>query len=235
MIFKLEELYTRQEFQSAVSTNLDANLFMGKTLQQYEEVLNFASSIIYAYFFDDYVAYKGLDEVEVKDVFVKRLSYDIGVKLPYWYRKYNYVKMLLTDAEFSLLQTSKVTSSSSDDTQSASGSLQKGATTPTGVSTGTATDGINITIGSGTTEGENDITTEGFVDKYTNYQQKYANANRVKGSRSGNISREGSVDDLLNVLEKLPASLGDEIAIYLQKHFIFDYDGVRKGYYDETI
>ena len=233
MICTLEDIYaTPSELNLAVTSAVTdmslQSMFMGIQSTSYAEVMTFICTTIYGYFFEDYLAYRGDTAQDVAEQFTKRLTYDICNKFPYWYRKYNYIKKLLTDSDFSLLQTSKVTSSSSDDTQSAGGSLQKGATTPTGVSTGTSLDRIGITMSSGL----NDIDTTGFVDKYTNYQQKYANANRVKGSRSGNISREGSIDELLNVLEKLPSSFASEITTMLQKHFIFDYDGVRKGYYD---
>ena len=38
-------------------------------------------------------------------------------------------------------------------------------------------------------------------------------------------------DDKLKVLEKLPASFGDEVTKAVQKHFIFDYDGEMLGIY----
>ena len=230
MRYKLYQLYDLSTLNTAITSYLTSNsgLVMGTTLSTFTSVINFISNTIYGYFYDDVVVYGGEDSTEVKELFINRLGYDIGVKLPYWYRKYNYIKKLLTDDDFSLMQTSDVTSSSSDETKSAGGSLQKGATTPTGVATTTSPDEINITIDGGDTS----IETEGFVDKYTNYQQKYANANRVEGSRSGNIHREGSIDELLNILEKLPASFGNEINVLLQKHFIFDYDGLKKGYYE---
>lgn len=230
MRYKLYQLYDLSTLNTAITSYLTSNsgLVMGVTLSTFTSVINFISNTIYGYFYDDVVVYGGEDSTEVKELFINRLGYDIGVKLPYWYRKYNYIKKLLTDDDFSLMQTSSVTSSSSDETKSAGGSLQKGATTPTGVTTTTTPDEINITM----EDGDTSIETEGFVDKYTNYQQKYANANRVEGSRSGNIHREGSIDELLNVLEKLPASFGNEINVLLQKHFIFDYDGLKKGYYE---
>lgn len=196
----------------------------------YDAVIGFVCSCVYGYFFDDLVAYpsENDDPTEVVSTFEKRVAYDISVKLPYWYKKYDYVKTLLTTDDISLFQTSKMVSSSQDLTKSAGGSLQKGATTPTGVSTGTAEDGIDLTIGN---DGTNSIVTEGFVDKYTNHQQKYANASRIEGERSGEILREGSIDDLLKVLEKLPSSFADEITRELQKHFIFDYDGEQEHLY----
>ena len=145
------------------------------------------------------------------------------------------MKKLLTTEDFSLLQTSKMTSSSSDTTKSAGGTLQKTATTPTGVSASGSTDSINIDIKSGTSDGDNDVETNGFADKYSNAQQKFANAVRSEGQRSGEILREGSIDELLKVLEKLPSSFANEINIALQKHFIFDYEGEMKGYYTQEV
>ena len=149
-------------------------------------------------------------------------------------KKYAQIKTLLTTDDLSLLQTSKVTSSSTDNTNSASGTLQKTATTPTGVSTEGSTDSFTLEIEQDGTGTDASVETDGFADKYTNAQQKFANASRIEGSRSGSITREGSIDELLNVLEKLPSSFANEITKAVQKHFIFDYDGEMKGVYDET-
>lgn len=233
--YTLNTLYEDiSDFTSDVKSAIASysSMLMGITATDRNEVVEFLITSVYYYFGRDYVAYE-INEPEDVGVFIGRLSYDVATKLPYWYRKYQYYKTLLTSSDITLLQTSKMTSSSSDTTKTAGGSLQKGATTPTGVSTGTSTDGIDITIGSGTSDGQNDIDTEGFVDKYTSHQQKYANASRVEGSRSGEILREGSIDELLNVMEKLPSSFANELTKDLQKHFIFDYDGEEMGLYDE--
>ena len=220
---------TKTDFIDYIKQGLNTSMSFGMNATTLNELLTFVGNVVYGYFSNDLVAYEGEDVEEVNAIFIDRLCYDINLKVPYWYRKYNYVKKLLTDDEFNLLQTSKMSSSSSDTTKTAGGSLQKTATTPTGVSTGSSDDEIEITINGGV----NDITTDGFADKYTNAQQKFANAGRVEGERSGEIMREGSIDDLLKVLEKLPSSFADEISIALQKHFIFDYDGEMKGVYDE--
>lgn len=231
--YLLKTIYpTIDDLKTQLTSHLSTSaLVMGLSGTAYTDLVGFIASCIYGYFYDDIVAYEGEDTEEVSDIFETRISYDISVRLPYWYKKYLNIKKLLTTEDLSLLQTSKMTSSSSDTTKSAGGSLQKGATTPTGVSADTSTDSINITIGSGETEGDNDILTEGFVDKYTNHQQKFANASKIEGERNGEILREGSIDELLNVLEKLPSSFADEVNRQLQKHFIFDYDGVEKQLY----
>lgn len=238
MRYTLEELFpTNAGFSSAVSSRLLGSgekygtLLMGLTMQKVAPVIGFLGVAIYGYFHSDLVAYEGEDDYEVGQVFIDRLAYDVAVKMPYWYRKYNQIKKLLTTEDLSLLQTSKVTSSSSDATHSAGGTLQKGATTPTGVSATTSPDEINITMGETSGERNNSIETNGFVDKYTNHQQKFVNASEVKGEREGEILREGSIDELLNILEKLPASFSDEITKALQKHFIFDYEGEERGLY----
>lgn len=236
MRYKLSDLFdTASDLTDEIKDEYDTSMAMGLNSTQLNEVLSFVGSVVFGYFYDDLVVYDGETDSEVYGTFSNRLTYDIAVKLPYWYRKYNYVKKLLTDSDFSLLQTSKMTSSSSDKTNSASGTLQKTATTPTGVSTGTSEDSIDIEI-SETSDNDttSNITTTGFADKYTNAQQKFANAGRVEGERSGEVLREGSIDELINVLEKLPSSFADEISIALQKHFIFDYDGEERGIYNET-
>ena len=236
MRYKLEELFDdASELTTYITGGVTTAMTMGLTTSNLSELLAFVGNVIFGYFFEDLVAYDGEDDGEVQVKFIIRICYDINLHLPYWYRKYNQVKKLLTDADFSMLQTSKVISSSSDKTKSASGTLQKTATTPTGVSADSATDSFDIQISEseGVTTGEVDTT--GFADKYTNAQQKFANAGRVEGERSGLIEREGSVKDLIEILEKLPASFGNEISITLQKHFIFDYEGEERGYYNETL
>ena len=217
-------------------TNYSAMLY-GLNNTQAQETLNFLSMAVWGYFYNDLVAYDSDGTTLWKDYLkiqlAHRLCYDIAVKLPYWYRKYKTIKNLLTTDDLSLMQTSKVTSSSTDATHSAGGSLQKGATTPTGVTAETSPDEINITMGESQGERTNEVETNGFVDKYTNHQQKFVNASEIKGERAGEILREGSIDELLKVLEKLPASFADEITKDLQKHFIFDYDGEERGIYNE--
>ena len=234
MRYKLKDIVdSNTDLVDYLKQGLNTAMSFGKTATQLNEVLTFVGMVVYGYFYDDLVAYEGEDVEDVQETFIDRLCYDVNVKIPYWSKKYDYVKKLLTTDDFSLLQTSKMTSSSNDTTKSAGGTLQKTATTPTGVSATGSTDSINIDIKSGTSDGDNDVETNGFADKYTNAQQKFANATRVEGERSGEILREGSIDELLKVLEKLPSSFANEINIVLQKHFIFDYDGEMKGYYTE--
>lgn len=236
--YKLKDLFENTTaFDSIVRTLLSGSsspykpMLMGMNITQANSITPFITATIFGYFQNDLVAYEGETLSDVRNKFLARFVYDIAIKYPYWYRKYYAIKDLLTTEDMSLLQTSKVTSSSTDETNSAGGSLQKGATTPTGVTSETSPDEINIEFGSGETEGDHSVETNGFVDKYTNHQQKFVNANQIKGSRSGEILREGSVEDLLKVLEKLPASFCDEISKYLQKHFIFDYEGEERGLY----
>ena len=234
MRYRLKDIIdSNTDFVDYLKQGLNTAMSFGKTATQLNDVLTFVGMVIYGYFYDDLVVYEGEDVEEVQEIFIDRLCYDVNVKIPYWAKKYEYVKKLLTTDDFSLLQTSKMTSSSNDTTKSAGGTLQKTATTPTGVSATGSTDSINIDIKSGTSDGDNDVETNGFADKYSNAQQKFANATRVEGERSGEILREGSIDDLLKVLEKLPSSFANEISIAMQKHFIFDYDSEMMGYYND--
>lgn len=238
MRYTLEELYESNialtNALKPMFTNLLDRRFhdfcIGMTDAQIETMLGVVCSYLYGYFYEDLVAYDGEHENLIKPIFEKRLGYDIAVKMSYWFTKYQKISDLVS-GELSLMQTSKVTSSSSDATHSAGGTLQKGATTPTGVTAETSPDEINITMGESQGERTNEVETNGFVDKYTNHQQKFVNASEVKGEREGEILREGSIDELLNILEKLPASFSDEITKALQKHFIFDYEGEERGLY----
>lgn len=234
--YRLNEVYnTSTELVSAIKAQINFSysaLVMGLNATAYNEVVAFIGSAIFGYFNKDLLAYT--DEDDVQAIFIQRLSYDVALKLPYWYKKYNKIKNLLTTEDLSLLQTSKMSSSSTDNTRSASGTLQKTATTPTGVTTTGSTDNFTISTDIVDAELDADVETTGFADKYTNAQQKFANATKAVGERSGEVLREGSIDDLLKVLEKLPSSFADEINRDLQKHFIFDYDGEERGIYDET-
>ena len=245
MRYTLEELFNdKTTFQTFIKDNVMgaplsltdfSSMIMGLLSPQTQETLNFISMAVWGYFYNDLVAYEGdglLSKDYVRVQLAHRMCYDIAVKLPYWVKKYNQIKKLLTTEDISLLQTSKVTSSSSDATHSAGGTLQKGATTPTGVTAETSPDEININMDDNEGTRENSVETNGFVDKYTNHQQKFVNASEVKGEREGEILREGSIDELLKVLDKLPASFSDEITRDLQKHFIFDYEGEERGLYE---
>ena len=231
--YQLRQLFTLSEFNNLgkqIGTDYKAVAMNPNESTNYDETISFVMSAIYGYFYEDLVAYYGETKASVRGKLYHRLGLDLSIKLPYWFKKYGQIKKLLTTEDLSLLQTSKMTSTSSDDTQSAGGTLQKTATTPTGVSATSNPDEINI----GIDDGDNSVETNGFADKYTNAQQKFANATRVKGSRSGEILREGSIDDLLKVLEKLPSSFADEVLKDMQKHFIFDYDGELNDLYDFT-
>ena len=244
---RLEELFATPDlFKSFIKDNINGtplvsftnytSMLMGLNSTKTNETLDFLAVAIYGYFYNNLIAYEYDPDVLIwkdamKLILAQRMCYDIAVKLPYWVKKYNMIKKLLTTEDLSLLQTSKVSSSSSDATHSAGGTLQKGATTPTGVTAETSPDEININMDDNEGTRENSVETNGFVDKYTNHQQKFVNASEVKGEREGEILREGSIDELLNILEKLPASFSDEITRDLQKHFIFDYEGEERGLY----
>ena len=184
----------------------------------------FIAYAIYNAFFDDYVNYEGNNQFEVKQIFVPRLAYDIAVKFPYWKTKYDYILKLFTPTELNLLQSSRMTSSSSEVVDNAGGTLQKTASTPTGVSTSsTGSDEIDITLDSDDDSTDVEVATDGFVEKYTNYEGKTSTASKSIGSREGDIMREGSIDELLKVLEKLPSSFADEITREVSHHFVFVY------------
>ena len=222
--YNLDVLYTSlQNFKTALDTAVAGQgITMGIS---YSGVYaTFIASAIYNYFYDDKVHYESEDEDEVRAVFMKRLSYDVAVKFPYWKTKYDYILKLFTPTELSLLQSSKMTSSSQEDVKSAGGVLQKSASTPPGVVSSGTNDDIDIHI---TTVDDEEVDTRvennGFVDKYTNYQGKTSSASNTKGERSGEVLREGSIDELLKILEKLPASFVDEITKEVSKHFELVY------------
>ena len=218
--YELEELYiSLQDFKDALDTGVNASgILMG--ISYTGVYATFIASAIYNYFYSDKVHYEGENTNEVKTIFMKRLSYDVAVKFPYWKTKYDYILKLFTPTELSLLQSSKMTSSSQEDVNSAGGVLQKSASTPTGVNQTTDT-GDSMTISASESEGtlSVDVSVDGFVDKYTNYQGKTSTGSKTSGSRSGEVLREGSIDELLKVLEKLPSSFVDEITKEVSKHF----------------
>lgn len=222
---KLSILYPNEtDFEDAVHDMLDdyAHLFYPFIDSANRDTLifePFIEGVIYNYYYDDIIAYEDSDD------FIKRLGYDLAIKYGYWYKKYQYIQDLFK--ELDLMQSSKMTSSSSDKTSSVGGTLQKTANTPTGVSTG-SDDEVNISIQDDNTETITGIdttaTTSDYVDKYTNYQGKVHSSALAKGERSSTISRQGDIETLLRVLEKLPSSFADEITKYVSKHFIQDYN-----------
>lgn len=223
--YELQDLYlTADAFKSALETSVTSMGLMGASGYAGSVYSTFIAYSIYKYFYEDYLRYYGDDETEVRSILMYRLGYDIAVKFPYWKKKYDYILKLLTTEDISLLQSSKMTSSSQEDIASAGGVIQKSASTPTGVSVSTNTgDSIDITTTpSSTTTSETlgvDVDSDSFAEKYTNYQGKTSTGSKTKGERSGEVLREGSVEDLLNVLEKLPSSFADEITKEVSKHF----------------
>lgn len=224
--YNLDVLYTTlQEFKDALDTSVNGQgITMGMT---YGGVYaTFIASAIYNYFYDDKVHYEGETSEDVKATFMKRLGYDVAVKFPYWKVKYDYILKLFTEDEISLLQSSKMISSSQEDVKSAGGVIQKTANTPTGVNQ-TSEPGdsmtINATEDAQTGEVEVEVSSDSFTNKYTNYQGKTTTGSKTSGSRSGEVLREGSIDELLKILEKLPASFTDEITKEVSKHFELVY------------
>ena len=218
--YELELLYiTADDFKSALETSVASMGLMLSSSYASSVYSTFIAYSIYKYFYADKVYYEGETTDEVKAIFMQRLGYDVAVKFPYWKRKYDYILKLLSDEELSLLQTSKMTSSSQEDVNSAGGVIQKSASTPTGVSTGTGDElEISATIDqTGTLDVG--VDSSSFADKYTNYQGKTSTGNKTSGTRSGEVLREGSIDELLKVLEKLPSSFADEITKEVSKHF----------------
>lgn len=219
---KLSDLYvSSSSFTSAMSTLLDNydamySPFVSGTVLTFEQ---FVFGCIYQYYYDDVIAY------EDSDIFLNRLAYDVAVKYAYWHRKFEYIQDLFKNLD--LLQSSKMTSSSNDKTKSVGGTLQKTANTPTGITT-TSDNEIDISIQDDNATGiigiDTFAQTSDFVDKYTNYQGKVHSSALAEGERSSTISRQGDIENLLRVLEKLPSSFADEITKYVSKHFIQDYN-----------
>ena len=223
--YTLQQLYTEEhDLREDIADYLDANfvnIFDDDNADDMK-ALGYISRFIYYEFFEDLVAYAKETLADIKTTFIQRLGYDIAVKFQYWKVKYHYI-LDLFDRELSLLQTSKMTSSSQEDVNSAGGVIQKSASTPTGVSTGTGdTLEISATIDqTGTLDVG--VDSSSFADKYTNYQGKTSTGNKTSGTRSGEVLREGSIKELLEVLEKMPSSFGDEITKAISKHFEFVY------------
>ena len=219
--YELQQLYaTADLFKNALETSVTSMGLMFSSSYTNSVYSTFIAYSIYKYFYEDKVHYDGEDEDEVRTIFMKRLGYDVAVKFPYWKAKYDYILKLFTPTEISLLQSSKMTSESHEDVKSAGGVIQKSASTPTGVNTGDYT-GDSMELSAEESEGtlEVDVITDSFAEKYTNYQGKTSTGSKTSGDRNGEVLREGSVEDLLKVLEKLPSSFADEITKEVSKHF----------------
>lgn len=222
--YELQQLYeTADEFKQALETSVSSMGLMMATGYASSVYSTFIAYSIYKYFYSDIIHYDGESSSVVKDILMKRMGYDVAVKFPYWKVKYDYILKLFTQDEISLLQTSKMISSSTEKVNSAGGVIQKSATTPTGVTTGTG-DSMEISADEDST-GTLDVGvgSSSFADKYTNYQGKTSTGSKTSGERSGEVLREGSIDDLLKILEKLPSSFADEITKEVSKHFDLVY------------
>lgn len=221
--YTLKDLYnTLLSFKTALDTGVASQGLMFSTDYNNSPIGTLIANSIYNYFYDDYVKYYG-DNASTN--FMNRLSYDIAVKFPYWKTKYNYILKLFTPDQLNLLQTSRMISESHEDVKSAGGVIQKSANTPTAVNTSSTSTGDNLeitTTPSSTTTSETlevDVGSDSFADKYTNYQGKTTTGSKTQGDRSGDVMREGSIKELLEVLEKLPSSFTDEILKEVSKHF----------------
>lgn len=218
--YDLQTLYSSaDDFKDALTSSVTSMGLMLSSSYAGSVYSTFIAYSIYKYFYDDKVHYEGETTDEVKTIFMKRLGYDVAVKFPYWKRKYDYILKLLSDEELSLLQTSKMTSSSQEDVKSAGGVIQKSANTPTGVTTTGTDDELEISATEEDDTLDISVGSSSFADKYTNYQGKTSSGNKTTGIRSGEVLREGSIDELINVLEKLPSSFADEITQEVSKHF----------------
>ena len=222
--YELEQLYeTADEFKTALETSVSSMGLMMATSYSNSVYSTFIAYSIYKYFYSDFIHYEGESESDVKNILMKRMGYDIAVKFPYWKVKYDYILKLFTQDEITLLQSSKMISSSTEKVDSAGGVIQKSANTPTGVTTGTG-DSMEISANEDNT-GTLDVSvgSSSFADKYTNYQGKTSTGSKTSGERSGEVLRESSIDELLKILEKLPSSFADEITKEVSKHFDLVY------------
>ena len=228
MLKKLSDYGTADEFAHLLNGALDSweDLFYNLSGRD-DDFERFLAMSIYLYYYDDLIAYDVEDIFDTPNSFINRLCYDIGVKYSYWYRKYQYIQDLFK--ELDLLQTSKMSSSSHDKTNSVGGNIQKSASTPTGVSTENEGEDLDISMtpsGSDQTVMlESSVTSDSYIEKYTNFMGKNHSTTMATGDRDSEINRQGSINELLEVLEKLPSSFSDEITKAVSKHFIQDYEG----------
>ena len=222
--YELKQLYASvSDFKSALEQGVTSMGLMMASQYSNSVYSTFIAYAIYKYFCDDYVHYTGDTSSDVATTLMYRMAYDVSVKFPYWKVKYDYILKLFTEDEISLLQSSKMTSSSSEKVNSAGGVIQKSASTPTGVSSATA-DEMEISNEVDEYDTLNaSVLSSSFADKYTNYQGKTSTGNKTSGERSGVVLREGSIDELLKILEKLPSSFADEITKEVSKHFDLVY------------
>lgn len=231
MRYTLHELYDDvSELFTDLKTYIRSAIIYPNTLANDDVTLLYISNVVYNEFYDDEIAYEGDDFADTKSIFLKRISYEISIKYNYWKKKYEYVNKLLTENEISLLQSSKMVSSSKGRITNAGGTMQKSASTPTGVSTTNNGDDLQVSTKDAHVTGSSydmtyssSVTSTSFVDKYTNFQGKTNSSSVADEDRNATIFREVSIEELLRVLEKLPASFGDEVTKYLAHNFMFVY------------
>lgn len=210
-------------FQTFLATNPDLYLLPTSTIT--EKFASYVIGLIYHEYEDDRIAYTSFDD------FKKRLFFDLTCSLPFILRKFNeYVSLLNISTTPSLNVSSSMHSQSNEDGHNASGYLQKTASTPTGVSTGTTEDEITITSSKTNNVANNSVDTNGFVDKYTNFQGKTTSASSINNEKITDIERKGSTKDLLENLKKLEYELHNEVLGIASKHFLTLYEDEYEEY-----
>jgi hypothetical protein len=223
----LKDLTSKSElvdlYDSFLGENSDLYLLPMGTITT--KFVSYVMTLIYLEFEDDRIAYTSFDD------FKKRLFFDLTCSMPFILRKYNeYLNLLNTSTTPSLNVSSSMHSQSNEDGHNASGFLQKTASTPTGVSTGTTEDVITIDTSKQSGSAKASIETDGFVDKYTNFQGKSASSSSINNEKITDIERKGSTKDLLDNIKRLEFELHNEILGIASKHFLVLYEDKYEDY-----
>ena len=215
-----EEYITAKDFTDKVSslfgTDLDLSDIaydskMKSTFSQF--IINLAKAI-YFYYQRDKIAYTD------KDVFIERIVYDLTLNINHYFQRKGIDFMIgsNTDNDKYLLSNG-MTTKSSEDGVSGSSVLQSTASTPTGVSPSATGNTIEMNI-DGTTL---NVTNNGYVDKFTNFQGKTNGLHNNKVNRDTSYIRTANYEQAIELFTKLPVSYLEEVLRDVSNNFIFTY------------
>lgn len=173
--------------------------------------------VIYFHYRRDCVAY--LNKVD----FVDRLLNDLAFNFGKYIVKYNVTNILSNFSnETRYDDTSKMQSDTNERGLSSSSVVQSSASTPTGISSAQSSS-INLRYQKGEDESGTEFVTDAYTDKYTNFQGKTNGLHDNDVERKSVITRKGKLLDIIELEQKLPNSLYDEVLKDVSKHFIFLY------------
>lgn len=227
----LENLFTEKTQFIEEMTLITKNMINGvftytqEELTQIEErLLNPMYMVIYDYYYNCEIACPYYDDTQVVVNYLnRRVAQQLAIKIPSYIVRHNLQKILSSLSDERYDTTSKMLSKSSEKGVSGSSVVQSSASTPTGINVEQTGGEIKITK---TTEDETTTTSiedDTFSSKYTNFQAKTNGVHDNDVSREGDVTRKGSLLDIITLANNLPQDFYDKVLKDVAYHFIFVY------------